>query len=205
VAPDRRISIADKDRRHGGKSRAKTCNGCKEPFVLDLDSKVTRAVVVCPAHEPEEEAVELGAEARERGQGLLQLDSDLGDMASPRMAQWAAQGVSIIARPWPHGGARLTKHDCPLDFAHGTGPCPHGQPVPMTPGRDAQCPANAGDACPVRVQCTKARIGQGRSLTIREDEPCQQRLRATLQAKRGRASLRNRTAVEQAISPHWAH
>jgi len=75
----------------------------------------------------------------------------------------------------------------------------------MTPGRDAQFPANACDACPVRVQCTKARIGQGRSLTIREDEPFQHTLRAKLKTKRGRASLRKRPAVEHAISHHMAH
>jgi hypothetical protein len=53
VAPDRRISIEDKDMRHGRTSRAKTCNGFQEHVVLALDSKVTRAVVVCPANEPE--------------------------------------------------------------------------------------------------------------------------------------------------------
>jgi Transposase domain (DUF772) len=35
VAPDRRISIEDKDMRHGRKSSAKTCNGFKEPMVGD--------------------------------------------------------------------------------------------------------------------------------------------------------------------------
>lgn len=204
-APDRRISIEDKDLRHGRKSSAKTFNGFKEHFVLDLDSKVTREVVVCPANEPEYEAVELVAEELERGQGLLQLDIDLGDMASPRIAQWAAQGVYIIARPWPQGGPLFTKPDFTLDFQHGTVTCPNGQTVPMVPGRDAQFPASACDPCPVRVQCTKARIGQGRSLTIREDEPFQQKLRAKLQTKRGRASLRKRTAVEHAIAHHLAH
>src|SRR5262245_10781414 len=52
VAPDRRITIEDKDMRHGRKSRAKTFNGFKEHFVVDLDSKVNRKVVVRPANEP---------------------------------------------------------------------------------------------------------------------------------------------------------
>ena len=103
VAPDRRISIEAKDMRHGRKSRAKTFNGFKEHFVLDsLDSRVTREVVG-PVNEPEYEAVELVAAELERGQGLWQLDIDL-DMASPRMGQWAEQGVYIIARPWPVEG-----------------------------------------------------------------------------------------------------
>ena len=72
VAPDRRISIEDADMRHGRKSSAKTCNGFKEHMALDLDSTVTREVVVCPANHPEHEAVELLAEELEKGAGLFQ-------------------------------------------------------------------------------------------------------------------------------------
>ena len=123
----------------------------------------------------------------------------------PRMAPWAAQGVPIIARPWPHGGPLLTKYDCTLDVQHGPVTCPNGPTVPMVPGKDAQCPARACEACPVRAQCTTARLGPGRSLTMREDEPFQQKLRAKSKTKRGRASVRKRTAVEQAIAHHVAH
>ena len=73
------------------------------------------------------------------------------------------------------------------------------------PGRAAQFPASACDACPRRAQCTTAKLGQGRTLTIRADEQCQQQLRAKLQTQRGRASLRKRTAVEHTISHHVAH
>src|SRR4030095_3878596 len=66
VAPDRRISIEDKDIRHGRKSSANTFNGFKEHFAVDLDSKVTREVVVRPANEPEHEAVGLFAEGLEK-------------------------------------------------------------------------------------------------------------------------------------------
>ncbi len=204
-APDRRISIEDADMRHGRTSSAKTFNGFKEPFALDLDSQVTREVVVCPAHQPEQEAVALLAEEVGKGAGLFQLDIALGYRASPRMAQWAAQGVHSMARPGPQGGPLLTKHDFTLDFQHGTVTCPTGQTVPMVPGTDAQCPARACDACPVRAPCTKARRGQGRRLTIREDEQFQQQRRAKSKTKRGRASLRKRTAVEHAMSHHVAH
>src|SRR5215468_9960600 len=205
VAPDRRISIEDADMRHGRKSSAKTFNGFKEHFVLDLDSHVTREVVVRPANEPEHEAVELLVETLEKPPGLLQLDIDLGYMASPRMTQWAEQGVYIIARPWPQGGTRFTKDDFTFDFVHGQVTCPGGQTVLMVPGKDAQFPASACDRCPQRAQCTTAKSGQGRSLAIREDEPFQHKLRARIKTKRGRASLRKRTAVEHAISHHIAH
>ena len=205
VAPDRRISIEDKDIRHGRKSSSKTFNGFKEHFAVDVDSKVTREVVVRPANEPEHEAVELLAEELEKAPGLLQLDVDLGYMASPRMAPWAEQGVYIIARPWPQSGPLFTKHDFTLDFARMQVTCLGGQCVPMVPGRHAQFPAAACDACAVRAQCTKAAHGQGRSLRIREDEQFQQKLRAKMKTQRGRASLRKRTAVEHAISHQLAH
>ncbi len=205
VAPNRRISIEDAAMRHGRKSSSKTCNGFKEHFALDLDSKVTREVVVCPANQPEHEAVELLAEELEKGAGLFQLDIDLGYMASPRIAGWAAQGVHIIARPWPQGGPLFPKSDLTLDFQHSTVTCPNGQTMQMVPGKDVQFLGRVCDACPVRAQCTQARRGQGRSLTIRADEQFQQKLRAKIKTKRGRASLRKRTAVEHAIAHHVAH
>jgi len=105
----------------------------------------------------------------------------------------------------PQGGPLFPKSDFTLDFEHGTVTCPNGQTVPMVPGKDAQLPARVGDACPVRAQCTKARRGQGRSLTIRADEQFQQKRRAKIKTKRGGASLRKRTAVEHAIAHHVAH
>src|SRR6266436_5314064 len=176
VAPDRRISLEDKDMRHGRKSSAKTFNGFKEHFAVDLESKVTREVVVRPANEPEHEAVELLAEELERSPGLLQLAIDLGYMASPRIAQWAEQGVYIIARPWPQVGPLFTKQDFTLDFVGRQVTCPGGQTVPMVPGKPAQFPATACDTCALRTQCTKATHGQGRSVNIREDEQFQQKL-----------------------------
>ena len=205
VAPDRRMSIEDQDMRHGRKSRAKTFNSFKAHFAMDVDSTVTREVVVRPAHEPEPEAVELLAEELEKAPGLLQLDIDLGSMARPRMAQGAEQGVSIRARPWPQVGPLFTTHDFTLDFAGRQVTCPGGQTIPMVPGKPAQCPAAACDACAVRAQGTQATRGQGSSLSIREDEPFQHKLRATMRTQRGRASLRKRTAVEHAISHQLAH
>jgi DDE family transposase len=137
--------------------------------------------------------------------GWLQLDIDLGYMASPRIAQGAAQGVYILARPWPQGGPLFTKHDFTLDCAGMQGTGPGGQSVPMSRGQPAQFPAAACDVCALRTPCTKAARGQGRSLSIREDEPFQQKLRTKMQTQRGRAALRKRTAVEPAIAHHLAH
>jgi hypothetical protein len=62
VAPDRRIAIAEKDIRHGRTSSSKTFHGFKAPLAVDVESTVTREVVVRPAHEPEHAVVEWLAE-----------------------------------------------------------------------------------------------------------------------------------------------
>jgi len=205
VAPDRRLALEEKAMRHGRTSSANTFNGFQEHCAMDVESKVTREVVVRPAHEPEPEAGELMAEEWEKAPGLLQLASDLGDMASPRMAPWAAQGVSMIARPGPHVGPLFTKQEFLLDFAARQGTCPGGHTVPLVPGKDAQLPAAACDVCPLRAQGTQATLGQGRSLHLREDEPFQQKLRTKRRTPRGRASLRQRTAVEHTMAHQLAH
>ena len=200
VVPERRLSIEDQDLRPGRQSSAKTCNGFQEHWAVDLESNVTREVVVRPAHEPEPAAVELLAEELEKAPGLLQLASDLGYMASPRMAQWAEQGVYIIARPWPSVGPLCTKDEFTLDFEGMQGTCPGGQSVPMVPGKPAPFPAPTCDACGLRAQCPQATPGPGRSVSLRQDAQCQQKLRAKMKTQRGRASLRKRTAVEQTIA-----
>jgi len=205
IPPDRRISSEDKDLRHGRQSSAQTCHGFPEPCAVAWESQGTREVVVRPAPEPEQAVVEGRAEAVAKAPGLWPLAGDLGDRASPRLAHWAEQGVSSLARPWPHIGPLFTKHDVPLDVARMQVPEPGGPRVPMGPGRQGQCPAAAGEACAWRAQWTKATPGPGRSRSIRADEQCQQKLRAKMKTPRGRPSLRQRTAVDQAISHQWAH
>ena len=204
-APDRRVSLEDQAMRHGRTSSATTVNGFQEPCAVDVASTVLRAVVVRPANEPEHEVVELLAAEWEKAPGLLQLAIAVGSMASPRMAPWAAQGVYMIARPWPHSGPLFTKPDCTLDFRAMQGTGPGGQAVPMVPGKPAQFPAAACDPCPLRAPCTTATGGQGRSLRIREDALLQPKLRATRKTKRGRASWRKRPAVAHALSHPLAH
>jgi Transposase DDE domain len=109
------------------------------------------------------------------------------------------------ARPWPQAGPLVTQHDFTLDFVGMQVPCPGGQSVPMVLGKQAQFPATVCDTCGLRAQCTTATLGQGRSVSIREDEPCQQKLRAKMKTQRGRASLRKRTAVEHTIAHQLVH
>ncbi len=90
VAPDRRIAIEAHDMRHGHQSRAKTFNGFQEHVAIDVESNVTREMVVRPAHAPEPAAVALLVEAWENAPGLLQLASE---------ETWPAYS-------WPNGRSR---------------------------------------------------------------------------------------------------
>jgi hypothetical protein len=102
-APDRRSAIADQERRHGRKRRSQMVNGFKEPFVLALDSPVPREVVVCPAHEPACAAVEVGAEALERGQGWRPLDIP-GGHGQPAEGPMGGAGGTALPAPGRKAG-----------------------------------------------------------------------------------------------------
>jgi hypothetical protein len=54
VAPDRRISVEDREMRHGRKSRSKRFDGYKEHIARDLDFPAIVACAVTPANRPEE-------------------------------------------------------------------------------------------------------------------------------------------------------
>ena len=205
VAPDRRLAIEEKALRPGRTSSATPCNGVQEHWAVDLESPVTREVVVRPAHEPAQEAGERLAATLEHAPGLWPRASDLGSRASPRIAPWAAQGVSLSARPWPHGGPLFPKQAVPWACAARQGTCPGGHTVPRVPGKEAQCPAAACDRCPLRAPCTTATLGPGRSLHRRADAPCQQTRRTQRKTPRGRASRRTRTAVEHTMAHQLAH
>ena len=151
-------------RGHGRTSSAKTFQGFPEPWGLERESQGTREGVSGPANAPAQAAGEGGADALERGQGLLQLDSDL---ARPRRAQGGEQGGHRRARPWPPVGPLCPKEAVPLDGASMRVPGPHGRTVPRVLGRATQVRAVAGDAWAVRAQCTNAKRGHGSSLRVR--------------------------------------
>jgi hypothetical protein len=56
VAPERRVSVADAEMRHGRKSKSKRFNGYKRHVAADIDTKLILACAVTPANRPEEEA-----------------------------------------------------------------------------------------------------------------------------------------------------
>ena len=68
VAEDRRVSIADREMRHGRKSKTKRFNGYKRHIATDIDSGLILSGAITPANRPEEEAApELAGDIARQG------------------------------------------------------------------------------------------------------------------------------------------
>ena len=81
VAEDRRVSVEDKDMRHGRKSKSKRFNGYKRHIATDLDTDLILACAITPANRPEEE-------------GAIPLATDLRRTGGPHRR--------VVHRPWLH-------------------------------------------------------------------------------------------------------
>jgi Transposase domain (DUF772)/Transposase DDE domain len=84
VAPDRRVSVEDREMRHGRKSKSKRFNGYKRHIATDLDSDLILAGAITPANRPEDEAAPvLQRDIEQIGRSIAELNIDRGYIASP--------------------------------------------------------------------------------------------------------------------------
>jgi Transposase domain (DUF772)/Transposase DDE domain len=95
VAPDRRVSVEDREMRHGRKSKSKRFNGYKRHIATDLDSDLILAGAITPANRPEEEAAP-----------ELEQDIALQGGASPSSTSTAATSQ---ARSWTRSSAPVAR------------------------------------------------------------------------------------------------
>jgi hypothetical protein len=204
VAEDRRVSITDKDMRHGRKSKSKRFNGYKRHIAADLDSGLILSCGVRPANRPEEEALSELVEDIKRspcGGEIAELHIDRGYIASDTVRDLSQRGVDVLCKPWvPHNGKLFTKADFKLDMRARTITCPAGQTQRITPGAVVEFEPEACARCPLRAQCTMASAGGGRTVTIAEDERLQHRLRKLIASPQGRSRLRERVAIEHRLA-----
>ena len=89
TAADRRISISDRDMRHGrnGKSSSRTINGLKQRIAIDLESKLILATCLRPANEAEHKASEFLKPKVLRYRSVEEMSIDRGYLA----ADWTAE------------------------------------------------------------------------------------------------------------------
>lgn len=202
VARDRMPSLGDKEMRHGRKSQSKRFNGYKRHIVGIAGTDLIAGALVLPANEPEHDALEpLLADARQHGAPDAVL-IDRGYLGSSAIDGLRREGVEIRAKPWPSRNAgRFTKEDFKIALAHGQITCPADEKAHFAgPGSVARFPASACDPCSLRARCTVAALGTGRSVTIHPQEELLLDLRRIKKTPEGRASLRERVAIEHHLA-----
>jgi hypothetical protein len=205
VAPDRRISVEDAEMRHGRKSRSKRFNGYKEHIARDLDVPAIIACAVTPANRPEEQGARpISDDIERQGFTLHEAHIDRAYVNSPVMAEVLARGGTVVAKPWAVRPARpglFSKADFRIDLRAHTITCPAGEVESFEPGGDTvHFDPEACGHCSLRASCTQAASGAGRSVSIAADEAQQRKFRKLQKSKSGRATLRERVAVEHSLA-----
>ena len=202
VARDRMPSLGDKEMRHGRKSQSKRFNGYKRHIVGIAGTDLIAGALVLPANEPEHDALEpLLADAKQHGAPEAVL-IDRGYLGSSAIDGLRREGVEIRAKPWPsRNGGRFTKEDFKIALGRGEITCPADEKAHFAgPGSVARFPASACDPCSLRARCTVAALGTGRSVTIHPQEELLLELRRIKKTPEGRASLRERVAIEHHLA-----
>ena len=202
VATDRRISIEDAEMRHGRKSKTRRFNGYKRHVATDLDTDLIMACAVTPANRPEQEAAaQLDADIKQQKHRLGELHIDRGYIKSPVVADVLADHGDVYCKPWRTGFEKLyDKSDFKMNMRSMTITCPAGEVKKMQPGQTVRFDPESCDICELRPDCTRARLGHGRSVLIADDEKLQHRLRKRAASKTGREKLRERVGVEHNLA-----
>jgi hypothetical protein len=203
VAPDRRVSIEDKEMRHGRKSKSKRFNGYKRHIAVDLDTGLTIACALAAANRPEEDAAaDLASDMEYLDKPIGALYIDRGYINAPLVDRVANDNHGeIVCRPWTsRNGQHYPKSLFQINVRDRKITCPAGQTEPFEFGTTVEFDPEVCDRCPRRSQCTDASLGQGRTVSIAEDEARQKRLRKLLATPGGRRKLRERVAVEHSLS-----
>jgi hypothetical protein len=202
VAAERRVSVSDPDMRHGRKTKTKRFNGYKRHVATCLDTNLIMAAAVTPANRPEEEAAPaLKADIERQQRRIREMACDRGYIASPVIGEIIDDGGEIVCKPWvPRNGKLFTKTAFKLNLRDMTITCPAGEVERVDLGADVEFDAEACARCTLRARCTTASAGNGRSITIADDERLQHRLRKLTATARGRERLRERVAVEHSLA-----
>jgi len=202
VAPDRRVSVEDKEMRHGRKSKSKRFNGYKRHLARDLDCGLILACAMTAANRPEEEAAEaLEADLQHLQRAIGELYIDRAYINAPIVDHVLDAGGDIICRPWAAKNGKLfAKARFDINVRDRTITCPAGHTERITFGTTVEFDPEHCDSCLMRKQCTDTSAGHGRTVSIADNEPLQKRLRKLVATPAGRERLRQRVPVEHALA-----
>jgi hypothetical protein len=109
-------------------------------------------------------------------------------------------GCSLLPfTAWPvRESTRFSPPSFLLDWEHQTIRCPAGQETPVVPGGVIHFPCQAGAQCPWKERCTPG--AHGRCVRIHPHEALLVTFRERHHTAQGRATLRERVAVEQTLA-----
>jgi Transposase DDE domain/Transposase domain (DUF772) len=200
TARDRLASLGDREMRHGRKSKAHSFTGYKRHVLSLLGSTLVIDAVAQPANQAEHDALATLWPALEPHGPVLALAMDRAYLSSPLLSSLQAQGVEIVAKPWPlRNEGRFTKEQFQIKLAEREVTCPAAVTVPLAgAGHRAQFPADTCARCALRVHCTTS--ARGRTLSIHPQEALLIALREARRTAEGRQALRQRTAVEHTLA-----
>jgi len=200
TAKERQISIEDPSMRHGRKSRSTTIKGFKRFIAKELNYGLIVGVTVQPANQAERDATTTLRKQVERFGQTDVLFIDRGFLASEWTASHHDAGRRVVCRPWvPRNGGRFTKRDFTIDMEKSAVTCPAKHMRPIT-GTVVRFPKSACAPCELRSQCTRAKEGRGRSISIHPQEALLQDLADRKATSEGRAELRQRVPVEHSLA-----
>ncbi|MHB8577476.1 MAG: transposase [Dehalococcoidia bacterium] len=202
VAPDRRISIADGEQRHGRKSKAVRFDGYKRHAVRDLEQAgLIRAVAVTPGNRPDAEATPaVSADLAHQAVSVAEWHVDRAYLASALVRERDAE-TTVWCKPFPvRNGAQFPKTAFAFAADQQQLTCPAGVRRAAVPGQTVHFPAAQCDPCALRAQCMRGKRGSGRSITLHAEEPLLIELRAAQATPAGRAKLRERVGVEHTLA-----
>jgi hypothetical protein len=205
VARDRRVSIEDPDMRHGRKSRSLRFDGYKRHVLRDLDTGLVPAVGVTPANLPEAQVTEaISTDLAAAGLRIRELHIDRAYLSSTMVRERDDQ-MEIYCKAWKVANTtgRYPRTAFHLDFTTGHLTCPNNITMDFEAGKNVRFPKTVCAPCPLRERCTTST--SGRTVSIHPDEQLLAELRERQTTPAGRATLRERTKIEHALSHigHW--
>ena len=202
VPPDRRISISDKDMRHGRKSSSRTINGFKQHIAIALEHQLILATSVRPANEPEHKASQWLKPKVEKYGEVVSKSIDRGYLAASWTSELFLQGKKIIAKPWrPATHGKYGKKDFLIDLNNSIVSCPAGKQQKITGKLGslmAKFSAKVCGICPIKNKCSDSKTG--RVIQIHDQEDMLQSLKYYVESPDGRQEARERVKVEHALA-----
>ncbi|WDE04471.1 IS1182 family transposase [Thalassomonas viridans] len=202
TAAERRISVSDKDMRHGRKSSSRTINGFKQHIAVDLESKLILATCVRPANEPEHKASRLLKPKVLNYGSVSELSIDRGYLAADWTVELYHEGKNVVAKPWtaPAAPGKFSKKSFSIDLVGLSVTCPNDIAVPIKGKKQKQAkfPVNQCNECMYKSKCTDAR--NGRVVSIHANERMMQDLAYYVETTPGRADARERVKVEHSLA-----